>query len=303
MRCLEDLTLVVLARAEGSQARAGSQLPAGVRQPSVVGVGSERLVLQADVIGPREELGVRALHVIALVERVDGDLPVGRQHGRQVGAEVQPVEVVRSQQRGQRVEEVEQRRGLGVETHPDEASPPVHAHRLQAGAFGNRVELVGIDHLDESAVEVVAPGVVATPDAAIRERPGPLGQPGPAMQARVVEGPDDIRGGADDQDRLVADQVLAELTDLRDLLFTAGHLPDAGPQAVEFEGCEFGARVAGARNGVVLADQHALEVHVAVLLRCSAGPGRPVARRLHARAHAPRDAPVAIALGCRSHAS
>ena len=153
---------------------------------------------------------MRALHVVALVEGVDGDLPVRRQHRRQVGAEVEPVEVVRREQRGQRVEEVEQGGAPGVETHPDEAAPPVHAHGLQAGAFGIRVELVGIHHLDESAVEVVAPGVVAAPDAAIREEcrsPRPAGS---HVQARVVEGPDDIRGGADDQDRLVADQVLAE---------------------------------------------------------------------------------------------
>ena len=69
--------------------------------------------------------------------------------------------------------------------------------------------------------------MVATADAAVVEATGSVGETSATVQARVVEGSDRIRARSDDKDRLIADQVLAELTDLGDLLLSAGHLPDA----------------------------------------------------------------------------
>ena len=112
-----------------AQGGARAQRPAGVGQAAVVGVDAQRLVVEVDVVGPRQDLRVGALDVVALVERVDDDLPVGGQHGREIGPHPHPVEVVRGQQRRQRVEVLEQRRRGGVQADPDEATPPVDSHR------------------------------------------------------------------------------------------------------------------------------------------------------------------------------
>ena len=68
------------------------------------------------------------------------------------------------------------------------------------------------------------------------------------MQAGVVVRTDDVGGRAHDEDRLVADQVLAEVADLGDLLLAAGHLPDACPEAVEFQ-CRELRRSCSGRGG------------------------------------------------------
>jgi hypothetical protein len=107
--------------------------------------------------------------------------------------------------------------------------------------------------------------VIATTDAALGEASGALGQPGAAVEAGVVERGDGLGVGADDEDGLVADEVLAEVADVGDLLLPAGRLPDAGPQSLELQGGELGARVASAGYDVVLADQDAVEVHDADL--------------------------------------
>ena len=75
---------------------------------------------------------MQPLHVVALVERVDDRLPVRVDDRRAVRAEAQLVEPVRREQRGQRIEEVEQR--LGVEIHVDEhePAPALDAHRARA---------------------------------------------------------------------------------------------------------------------------------------------------------------------------
>ena len=118
----EDRALVELVVGE-SEPRARAQRAARAREPAVVRVLAELLVLDAHVVGPRQDLRVRALHVVRLVERVDDDLPVRGQHGRSVRAEPHLVEVVRVEQPGERVEEVEQRLRVGVEVHEHEAAP------------------------------------------------------------------------------------------------------------------------------------------------------------------------------------
>src|SRR5581483_1265077 len=80
---------------------------------------------------------------------------------------------------------------------------------------------------------------------------------GAPVETRIVESRDDVRARAHDEDRLVADLVLAEGAALGDLLLAARHLPDAGPEPVELEGGKLRAGVPGPGNGVVLADQEA----------------------------------------------
>ncbi len=190
------------------------------------------------------------------------------------------MQVVRGQQGRERVEVVEERWRRRVEAYPHEATPPVDSDCLEPGPGRYRVELVGVDNVDETAIEVVAPRVVAAADAAVREGSRSVREPCPAMQARVVKGVDGVRVRAHDEDGLIADQVLAELAHVGDLFLPAGDLPDAGPQPLELECGELRTRVTGARHGVVLADQDAVEGHVAVPSDhgMTAGP-RPVCHR------------------------
>ena len=143
---LEDLPLVVLALGE-TQTWTGTQLTPGVRQSPVVGVDAERFVFEADVVGPRQQLRMGSLHVVALVERIDGHLPVGREHGREIRADAELVEVVRGQQSRQGVEVVEQRWRAGIEADPHEATPTVDLNGLEPGVRRDRIELVPIHDL------------------------------------------------------------------------------------------------------------------------------------------------------------
>ena len=71
---------------------------------------------------------MRPLHVVALVERVDDDLPVRGEHRAEVGAEAHLLEVVRREQRREWIEELEQRRCFAIEVHEHEPAPGVDAH-------------------------------------------------------------------------------------------------------------------------------------------------------------------------------
>ena len=75
---------------------------------------------------------------------------------------------------------------------------------------GIGIELVLVHDFDQLAVEVVAPGVIATADAGVGEGTRSVGQAGAAVQARVVKGLDGVGVGADDEDGLIADQVFEE---------------------------------------------------------------------------------------------
>src|SRR5262249_6188261 len=104
----QDLPLVVLAGLQ-SKTRTRTELAPCLRKTAVVRVDAELLVCDRHVVGPWQQLGMRALDVIRLVERIDDDLPVGRENGRLVPAEPEPVEVVGGQQFRERMQEVEQR--------------------------------------------------------------------------------------------------------------------------------------------------------------------------------------------------
>ena len=209
-----------------------------------------------------------ALDVIALVEGVDGDLPVGREDSRQVRPEVEPVEVIGGEQRRQGIEVLLQRGCTRIEADPHEATPSVDLHRSQSGVRGDGIELLPVDDLDQRPVEVVAPGVIAAPDAAVGEAARPVRQASPPVQAGVVERPDGLFVGSDQEDRLVADEVFTEVADVGNFFLPARHLPDPAPETLELQGGEFGAGVSSAGDDVVLADQDAVEVHEVDLLRC-----------------------------------
>ena len=148
----------------------------------------------------------------------------------------------------ERIEEVEQRLGVGIGVHEDEPAPALGAHPPEPQPFGQVGELVRVHHLGEPAVERVAPRVVAALHEAVGEAPGTGGEPGAAVEAGVVEGADRPVVAPDDEDRLVPDLVLDEVARLGELLLAARDLPDPAPQPVQLEAGELGRRVASLGN-------------------------------------------------------
>ena len=69
-------------------------------------------------------------------------------------------------------------------TKPPHVSTRTGREREIVGQAG---ELLAVGHVDEPAVERVAPAVVRAPDRAVGERAAALGEPPAAVQARVVE--------------------------------------------------------------------------------------------------------------------
>ena len=222
------------------EARTGTKLSPCVGQSPVVGVDAERLVLEADVVGPRQELGVGALHVVPLVERVHGDLPIGRQHGRQIGAQPQPVQMVRGQQRragdpSTRAAAARPDRGRPTRSHPSvRPAPSSTRFRAESGRTRPRRRRRRACRRGHSARRGTGNGCRR------RGRSASVGQPGAAVQTGVVKGIDRLSSRPHDEDRLVSDHVLAVLPDVGDLLFAARHLPHPGPESFELQCGEIG---------------------------------------------------------------
>ena len=202
---------------------------------------------------------MRALHVVPLEEGLEDDLPVRREDGGQVGAKAQLLEVVRAEQRGQRIEVLEQRWRLAIEAHEHEAAPRVDAHPVEAETLGNVRELVGIHDLDESPVERVPPRVVRAPDVAAvgarLEVPAAGRKSRPAVQARVEHRVQITVLAPDHEHGLVTDRVLQVVAGRRDLLLAAGDLPDARPHLIELGVEELRREVALLRDGPVVAKE------------------------------------------------
>ena len=219
----------------------------------------ELLVRDARVVGPRQDLRVQPLHVVALVEGVDHRLPVGGDDRAAVGTEPQLVEPVGRQQRRQRIEEVEQRLGVEIHVHEHEPAPALDADRSEREVVGEPRELLAVGHLHEPAVECVRPRVVGAADRAVREGSAPVGEPGAAVQARVVKADDRAGLGTHHDDRVVADRVLEERAGPGQLLFATGDLPHARPEPLELELGELTGRVALLRQEAVGANEEVVE--------------------------------------------
>ena len=256
---LEDLALVELVVGE-AEARTRLQLPARAGEPAVVRVVPKRLVDDAHVVGPRQHLLVARLHVVRLVERVDDGLPVRRYHRGEVRTELHLVEVVRTEELRERIEEIEQRLGSRVEVDEDETPPALGPHRAQREVVGDAVEVRGVDDFDDATVERVAPAVERAPERSV-DVPLSLSETRAAVQARIRERADRVGTAPHDDDGFVADRVLDEVADVRDLLLAAGDLPGARPHPLVLEVEELPRQVA------LLGDQR---VHAVVT--CSPRP-------------------------------
>src|SRR5581483_2174640 len=117
-----------------------------------------------------------------------------------------------------------------------------------------------IDDVREAAVERVAPGVEATGDGSVVEVAAADGEAGATVQARVVRRGDGVGRRTNDEDRLVADDVLDVVADRLQLFLATRDLPHPRPHAVHLEIEELARGVALLRDESIVADEHARSV-------------------------------------------
>ena len=213
---------------------------------------AEELVPDRRVVGEGQDLMVRALHVIRLVEGVDRGFPVRRQHRGEHRPQPHLFKVIRREEFGKWREEVEQGLGVRIEVQEHEPAPGVRADRGDAQVGGEVREVAGVGHLDAFAVEGIAPRVERAPEAAVGHVAGAGREARAAMEAHVVEGVDRAVVVAGHDGRLRADVVDDVVAGLGKFLFPARDLPDAGPHAFEFEREEVVGQVARLRDEPVV---------------------------------------------------
>ena len=132
--------------------------------------------------------------------------------------------------------------------------PPPHGGPALLQLDVVRLETLGRERLgaeDERArpVRVPAPAVEGADDLAPEEAARTLQQLSGAMPAGIEEGADPVLTLPDDDDRLIADDVLDEVSDLGDLLQAARHLPGVAPEVLLLELEELTVVVALSRHG------------------------------------------------------
>src|SRR5262245_13776707 len=226
----EDLLLVdVLGRDPEPGAR---HRPAPTAVPSV---RVQWRVLERGVVLPFEDLGMHGRDVVALVERVDDDLPVGVDDRRLHRREDHALRSVRIEPVGDVLEVRAQWRRVGFEVHEDEAAvlADLYVTEPQLVGGGGR-ELVRILHVRVRAVEVPPPTVERAADLA-PERTAAGCESRPAVDARVVEGAHVARGRAGHEGGVVSNRILHEVARIRNLLEPARDLPHARPQTLVLE--------------------------------------------------------------------
>jgi hypothetical protein len=236
----------------GSEAEPGAGAHLAAAFALAVGaVLADLLVVEEGVVEPGEHLRVQPLGVVALVEGVDCGLPVAVEQDRSVRAEPHLLEPVLRVARGDVTEERVERLAVGIHVDEDEATPPAHLNVAETQQIvGHRVGVVvTVDDLDDVAVEIPTPRVVAAADLCSTELADAFGEARAAVRARVEERSDRVGVAADDEDRLVADRVLQEVAGERDLFFPARDLPDPRPEPLHLEVEELAGVVPRAGDG------------------------------------------------------
>src|SRR5262249_31933317 len=150
-----------------------------------------------------EQLRVRGLHVIGLVEGVDAGLPVARDLERDVVQERVLLEVIRIEVLRDDAEIVAQRLRAGGEAHPDEPAPGVARHGCEPTLCiaESLREVLTIGSEAEGPVDAERPAVETADEVLGPTRSG-RNEPVPAMWADVVEGAEAPGAITRDHDRL-----------------------------------------------------------------------------------------------------
>ena len=175
------------------------------------------------------QLRMGAGNMIALVERLDRDLPVARKMQPLAPAIAHLLQLERVEHRCRRLQIVTQRRRVRVHADEHPAAPCVDTHVAQPQRIGLQAVAPGIlaDDADIIAVQIPAPGMEGA-DQPLRIA-APFGQLPAAMAADVEIGGNPVGRGAHDDDRVIDNVISDIVADLRDFLFPAGDLPDFGP--------------------------------------------------------------------------
>ena len=166
----------------------------------------------------------------------------------------------------ERLDALEQRRGVPVEVDEGAATPFLQPARLEVelGLIELlRAEDLAVEHESVLAIHVEAPAVERADEAGVFAIAVTAGELDAAMAARIVEG-FHARFGADDDDRLVEDPVLDPVADLRNLFQPGRHLPHLRPEILALEVVERLVVITLRRNPFGIGD---LERHFVAALR------------------------------------
>ena len=168
----------------------------------------------------------------------------------------------------QRVEVLEQGRCGPDRDRPRRSRPTARPAPPCSPVSGrDRIELVLVDDLDQLSVEVVAPGVIAAPDAVLgessrsRRRGECRGADRCCGRRGWSRGPTERPGSTGRRSGTRRTSPTSAISSSRQATCqTRDHRRSNSSSG------KLGAGVAGSGNGVVLTDQHALEIHVVDLL-------------------------------------
>jgi hypothetical protein len=197
-----------------------------------------------------EHLGVRGLDMIAFVEGFQGQLPVCIRLDRRAPAERLLFKFVAADLLDCLAKIFLERNAVRIEVDEDEPAPGIAFD----GGKGHLVEahlafpVLEIGNVGAFALQVETPAVERTdefPRAPLARR-----EHSSAMRAGVVEGPDLVRRGSHDDDRILTDLIDELIAHLGDLLLPAGDLPDTRPEPLLLQRSELARDIVLRRNKI-----------------------------------------------------
>ena len=185
-----------------------------------------------EVVKVAQHLAMGCLKMIGLVEGFERDLPVAGDYRRLAPVVAQAFPPERVEKRPGGAERLVQALAVGIHVDVDPTGPATDLHSLQRNVLILQCvpPVLAVDYIHAPALQIELPAVEFAVEAGAVA--AAVGQAPAAVRAHIVESLDLIRTGSNDDDGIIDDVVRIEVADLRDILFPAGHLPYAGPQAL-----------------------------------------------------------------------
>ena len=199
------------------------------------------------------QLRMRRGYVITLEERLLRDFPVRRDRDRLPPVVAHQIDRQNLEPLAHRSDElIERLRILGqVDPHESGEDDGVHFLERHVAVLELPVaKLLTLEHEMIVALQIPAPAMERTDDAAILECAAALSQRGAAMRTEVVIGLDRGFVGAHQQHRLVADVVGRVIADLRNFIEPCSGLPHPTPQLFVLETREVRIDIASGADAV-----------------------------------------------------
>ena len=197
------------------------------------------------------QLRVRLHHVVAFHEGFHCDLPVGRDLGTIAPFGAQALDVVGFQTVGHRAEAAPDFGAAGYEVDVLVVELPVAEQVLAVNqrAFAIHVPAPAVERTDEPGL-----GAVAVRLGMRCAHGGAAGDRHAAVAAGIMEGLHAVCRAHDD-DRLADVGIFDPVADFGDLFLAAGHLPDVGPEVLDFGLVEFLVVIALGRDPFGIVDR------------------------------------------------